>query len=125
MGDVTRLELSAGSSNKFWEVSTRGTELRVRFGRYGTQGQTKLKHYGTPAQAKAASEKLKAEKLKKGYSVAGRSNGKAKAKPKPASEGPKALAVVKEFDMLGAIWKVGKEVWFVQVDADDEEVRAK
>ncbi|HEY5938001.1 MAG TPA: WGR domain-containing protein [Kofleriaceae bacterium] len=123
MTDVTRLELSDGSANKFWEVSTTGTQLRVRFGRIGSDGQTQLKTFPTPAAAKAAGDKLTAEKLKKGYAAAGKARGRVKPM-KTSAEGPQALAVTKEFDNLGVVWQHGKEVWFAQADAESDEARA-
>ncbi|MDB4960586.1 MAG: hypothetical protein JWP01_585 [Myxococcales bacterium] len=75
---VTRLEYVGDGSSKFWEVSTDGTTLVVRFGRIGTDGQTKTKVCGTPASAESEAQKLTAEKLKKGYAPA---TGGVAAKP--------------------------------------------
>jgi len=79
---MRRFEFSEGTSNKFWEVETRGKELRVRFGKIGANGQTTLKELASPAAAEAEMAKLIAEKTKKGYAEAG---AKAKAKPVAAS----------------------------------------
>jgi DNA ligase-1 len=60
-------ELVEGKSAKFWEISTHGNDVTVRFGRIGTEGQTQTK---TLADAEAANrhvEKLVGEKTKKGY----------------------------------------------------------
>jgi hypothetical protein len=42
-----RFELTAGTSDKFWEVSVDGTDVEVRFGRNGTNGQTNIKSFPT------------------------------------------------------------------------------
>ena len=36
-------ELVEGNSSKFWEISTAGNDVTVRFGRIGTNGQTQTK----------------------------------------------------------------------------------
>jgi predicted DNA-binding WGR domain protein len=61
------LELSEGTSNKFWEAWVEGSTLYVRFGRIGTEGQTKPKAFKTPAAAAAERDALIASKRKKGY----------------------------------------------------------
>jgi predicted DNA-binding WGR domain protein len=63
----TRLELSEGTSNKFWEVWTEGPVLVVRFGRIGTEGQTKSKRLGSAEAAATERDKLIREKRRKGY----------------------------------------------------------
>jgi DNA ligase-1 len=64
---VRRFEFGAGSSNKFWEVSAHGTEVTVRFGRIGTQGQTQVKSFADEATAAAHVAKLIDQKTGKGY----------------------------------------------------------
>jgi predicted DNA-binding WGR domain protein len=64
---VRRFEIVGGGSKKFWEVSVTGTEYTVRFGRIGTQGQTKSKTFPDAASAVREAAKLVAEKTKKGY----------------------------------------------------------
>lgn len=63
-----RFEFVEGSSDKFWEISTNGNEVLVRFGRNGTNGQTSTKSFGDEAAAKKHADGLIAEKLGKGYS---------------------------------------------------------
>jgi DNA ligase-1 len=63
-------ELVEGSSSKFWEISTSGTDVTVRFGKLGTQGQTQTKTFGDAAAAQKHAEKLIGEKVKKGYQEA-------------------------------------------------------
>ncbi|QDU36604.1 WGR domain protein [Maioricimonas rarisocia] len=62
-----RFELNDGNSSKFWEISQRGSETKVCFGRIGTNGQTREKEYESAAEAHEAVDKLVAGKLKKGY----------------------------------------------------------
>lgn len=62
-----RFEYVDDKSSKFWEVSLEGTAYTVRYGRIGTDGQTKTKSAATEAAASAAVEKLIGEKTKKGY----------------------------------------------------------
>lgn len=56
-----------GNSAKFWEVSRQVSEVTVRFGRMGTQGQTQTKSFGDAEAATRHVEKLIADKTKKGY----------------------------------------------------------
>jgi predicted DNA-binding WGR domain protein len=64
---MRRFEFSMGGSDKFWEVELSGTELTVRFGRMGTNGQTQTKSFPSEAAAQKECDKLIAEKLHKGY----------------------------------------------------------
>jgi uncharacterized protein (TIGR02996 family) len=93
---MRRFEFSEGTSNKFWEVSTTGSELRIRFGKIGSDGQTKLKQLASPAAAAAEMAKLIAEKTRKGYAEAGGAkNGAAKngaTKPAGSNVKPTELA---------------------------------
>jgi predicted DNA-binding WGR domain protein len=66
-GGARRFEFSEGSSNKFWEIRVEGDTHTVRFGKIGTDGQTKTKEFESAAAAKADADKLIAEKTKKGY----------------------------------------------------------
>ena len=62
-----RFEFSEGNSNRFWELSVNGTEVTVRFGRIGAQGQTQTKSFADDAAAAKHAEKLIQEKIGKGY----------------------------------------------------------
>jgi len=64
---VRRFELSEGRSHKFWEISALGTEVTVRFGRIGTEGQTQVKSFPDATAAGKHVDKLIGEKVKKGY----------------------------------------------------------
>ncbi len=65
--DVIYLELSDGQSHKFYEVTVNNTEVTIRYGRIGTQGQTSNTTYDTPEKAQAEATKKINEKFKKGY----------------------------------------------------------
>ncbi|GAB4135116.1 MAG: DUF1963 domain-containing protein [Cyanobacteria bacterium J069] len=68
--ETVYLELSDGQSHKFYEVTTEGVEVVIRFGRIGTAGQTARATYDTPEQAQTAATKKLSEKRKKGYAPA-------------------------------------------------------
>ncbi len=55
---MRRFELIDGSSRKFWEATLDSKTLTVRFGRIGTDGQTKGKVLASPAAARAEHDKL-------------------------------------------------------------------
>lgn len=62
-----RLVYQGGTSDKFWEIEVRGTSHVVRYGRTGTQGQKRTKHFDSVEQAQASADKLIRSKKKKGY----------------------------------------------------------
>jgi DNA ligase-1 len=62
-----RFEFSDGGSQKFWEVSVKGAEVTVRYGRLGSQGQTSTKSFADAAAAAKHADKLIAEKTDRGY----------------------------------------------------------
>lgn len=62
-----RFEATEDGASKFWEVSVDGNVMTVRFGKIGTDGQTKPKDLGSPDAAAREAAKLVAEKTKKGY----------------------------------------------------------
>ena len=55
------------SSAKFWEVEVVGSQVTVRFGKIGTNGQTTVKDLGSADAAEVEANKLVASKTKKGY----------------------------------------------------------
>jgi len=72
-----RFEFVGGGSSKFWEISYRGPEVIIRFGRIGTNGQTQTKDLGSETEAAFYVAKLIKEKLAKGYvAVAGTQPGR-------------------------------------------------
>lgn len=60
-------EFVGGASKKFWSVGCLGNVVTVRFGRIGTEGQTKTKRYPTVVAAMAAADGQLRGKLAKGY----------------------------------------------------------
>ncbi len=64
-----RLEYRDDCSNskKFWEPKLEGVSVTVRFGRIGTEGQTRAKSFSAPEKAEAKYKKLVLEKLAGGY----------------------------------------------------------
>jgi uncharacterized protein (TIGR02996 family) len=52
---------------KFWRIDLQGSSFTVTFGRIGTAGQTQTKSFPDETKARAAHDKLIAEKLAKGY----------------------------------------------------------
>jgi predicted DNA-binding WGR domain protein len=61
------LRYTDGTSDKFWEIQLADASHTVRYGRYGTAGQTQTKEFDGDDAALKSFEKLVAEKLKKGY----------------------------------------------------------
>jgi uncharacterized protein (TIGR02996 family) len=62
-----RFEFIEGTSSKFWEVKIEDSQQIVRYGKIGTEGQTKEKDFDSVSEAKADTKKLIAEKTGKGY----------------------------------------------------------
>ena len=60
-------EFIGGSSAKFYEVSTSGNAVTIRFGRIGAEGQTQTKTLADADAATRHAEKLIDSKLAKGY----------------------------------------------------------
>lgn len=90
---MARYEFSEGSSNKFWEISLKGSSFITRYGKIGTDGQETLKEFDSADKAKKEYEKLVAEKEKKGYVLVG---GKAAAKVKTPAPAPAKAAAPKK-----------------------------
>ena len=67
-GSTTRyFEFQDEKSAKFWEISINETDVTVRYGRIGTQGQTQVKSFPDTAAANKHATKLIDEKTGKGY----------------------------------------------------------
>ncbi len=60
-------EFVEGTSSKFWEVWIERNELRTRYGKIGTAGQTTVKDEGSAEAAQKLHDKLVREKTGKGY----------------------------------------------------------
>ena len=85
------LECKEGGSSKFWQCEAAGPKTVVTYGKIGAAGQKSEQKHASASAATQFLEKMKTEKLKKGYKVA----GKAKPKAKPASAPKKAAAPTK------------------------------
>src|SRR5689334_19247060 len=70
--ETTYLELSeeGGGSHKFYEVVVRDTQVSIRYGRIGDQGQTQNSSYATFEEAKKFAQKKIQEKVRSGYAPA-------------------------------------------------------
>ncbi|MEO0870618.1 MAG: AAA domain-containing protein [Pseudomonadota bacterium] len=66
-GDWQNFRFKKGTSDKFWRIALRGTDVVVNYGRSGTKGQSNTKSYDDEAKAKRAMNKLILEKTRKGY----------------------------------------------------------
>jgi predicted DNA-binding WGR domain protein len=66
-GDVTYLECDSASGGKFWECTVSGNTVTTRWGKVGTNGQTKSKTLANAAAAQKDATKQIAAKQKKGY----------------------------------------------------------
>jgi DNA ligase 1 len=62
-----RFELVEGTASKFWEVARDGLSVTVRYGRIGTDGQSKIKDFADEAAAIRHAGGLIDEKVGKGY----------------------------------------------------------
>src|SRR5262245_50178037 len=78
---MPRYEFTEGSSNKFWEIALAGKSFTTTYGKIGSTGQTTIKKFKSDADAKKEHDKLVAEKVKKGYVLAGGKAAPAKAAP--------------------------------------------
>lgn len=63
-------EFADGTSSKFWEIDRDGLDVTTRWGRIGTDGQSKPKSFDSEAKAENEYNKLVAEKTSKGYKEA-------------------------------------------------------
>ncbi len=91
---MRRFTCTEGGSSKFWEAAVAGDTLTVRFGKLGTDGQTKAKDFADAAAADRELAKLIKEKTGKGYVEAKASGKVAPAKAAPAKAGKAAPAKV-------------------------------
>ncbi|MBA2395139.1 MAG: WGR domain-containing protein [Ktedonobacteraceae bacterium] len=67
--DTAYLEQSEtdGATHKFYEVVTENTQVRIRYGRIGDQGQTQVSTHATTEMAQKFAQKKLRDKLNKGY----------------------------------------------------------
>jgi predicted DNA-binding WGR domain protein len=78
---LRRFEFVGGSSSKFWEISQSDTQVTVRFGRIGTNGQTQTKDHESWEDAAERVRKLVAEKLREGYQEVASSGPRPETEP--------------------------------------------
>ena len=64
---VRYFEFIDDKSQKFWEITVSGSDVTVRYGRIGSDGQSKTKSLGDEATAARHAEKMIAAKTGKGY----------------------------------------------------------
>ncbi|MBC7817912.1 MAG: DNA ligase [Planctomycetaceae bacterium] len=60
-------EFVDSSSSKFWEIALNGSDVTTRWGRIGSDGQSKTKSFGSADKARAEYDKLVSDKTDKGY----------------------------------------------------------
>jgi predicted DNA-binding WGR domain protein len=111
-----RLELSDGTSNKFWEIDRAGKVLHIRYGRLGTSGQTVQKSFATPEAATREHDKLIASKRKKGYAP---STATRKAAPKTVNRAQTIKASGRAAKTLGALQATEAALSVIAADATD------
>jgi|GEM_PF-7052007 Uncharacterized conserved protein len=96
---------SGDGSHKFWRVQVRGAEQTVHFGRIGTEGQRRVKRFADEAAARAATERLIAEKTGKGYAEVSAEEDAAAA-PRPVA-GRTRRRVAQQLELF--LWDSGAE----------------
>jgi len=84
---MRRFEYRDDRSSKFWEIERQGTQIVTCWGRIGTDGQRKVKDFGTEAKAESGVAKQIQAKTGKGYAEAG-VEGAPLSKQAPSTSGP-------------------------------------
>ncbi|WP_447889054.1 DUF4132 domain-containing protein [Serratia fonticola] len=64
---MRHFEFKDDKSNKFWQIEQSDSDLNLRWGKIGTQGQNQTKNFDNEAKAMATMAKLVKEKTGKGY----------------------------------------------------------
>ena len=82
---MRRFEVRDTKSSKFWEIDQQGSTVTTRWGRLGTDGQTKTKDLGTEAKASAEVDKQIRGKTSKGYQELGTGSGASTTSTPPTS----------------------------------------
>lgn len=95
-------EFKDKASSKFWEIDTTGKTVTVRFGKIGTDGQTTVKAFATPAEATVHAAKVTAEKVKKGYKKKASAKGTGAKTTKPAKRADAATTATRAPRLQGA-----------------------
>ena len=65
--ETSYLELSVGTSHKFYEVTVEATRVILRYGRISTEGRREEYAFGSEGQAQSFAQRKIDEKLRKGY----------------------------------------------------------
>jgi len=65
--ETSYLELSVGTSHKFYEVTVEARRVILRYGRIGTEGRREEYAFGSEGQAQSFAQRKIDEKLRKGY----------------------------------------------------------
>ncbi len=114
---MERFEFSDGESNKFWEINVEGSEYTVRYGRIGTDGQTKSKSFDSPEVARVQADKMIASKTKKGYVAVDEGGGEsAGASAAAASAAAAALVSNPELEQEIESDPESSDAWQVYAD---------
>lgn len=71
-----------GTSDKFWQIKTNGSQFTVTYGKNGTSGTAQTKSFDSDEKCLKEAEKLLNEKIKKGYSDDGQVSIVPSNKPK-------------------------------------------
>jgi predicted DNA-binding WGR domain protein len=116
MATAKRYEFQSATSHKFWEVRCARNVLQVRFGRVGTDGQTREKPLASTADAQREAGRLVREKLGKGYRAVGgtraakrdgqvhvRATQPRRTENHRSAGAPLATAVMRQLKRLGAV----------------------
>ena len=113
---MARYEFTEGSSSKFWEIDFSGSSFTTTHGRIGSDGRSTTKDFASPAAAKAAGEKLIAQKTKKGYVKVG-------AKKKAAAKTKKPVETDDEWQRYELVEGSSSKFWEVKVDGSNFSTR--
>ena len=65
--EIVYLECNEGGSNKFYQIVRNIEEVSISYGKKGFAGTSSIKKFGNEEDAKSYLQKMKSEKLKKGY----------------------------------------------------------
>ena len=121
---MPRYEFQEGTSSKFWEITLLGKSFTTKFGKIGSNGQTKIKDLASEADAKAEYEKLIAEKTKKGYALVGGKSEKTTKSAPPAGKTAKAPKAAKTSGQYFEFKDGGSsKFWEITLDGASHTVR--
>ncbi|MFZ5441987.1 MAG: WGR domain-containing protein [Myxococcota bacterium] len=94
---MPRYEFVEGTSRKFWEIDLQGSSFTTRWGRLGTEGQSKRQDFADPDTARHEYELLVRSKEKKGYQLVGA--------PPPAPAGETVECTVVRLEDARGNWR--------------------